>query len=318
MLAPCRIITALFVVSGVVGSAAAAKERIPAQFVHDRVWLTPRLGGEELRFYSDTGGGFNAISAEAVARLGLTTTAVGEDTVTAWPRFDDGFSLPAPPSHFMDGRLVVVDPEKLMEKDGFLGGRWFADSAWEFDYGAGTLHRLVDFVPSSADCKPVPLGFQTNAAGERTMHFPSIDVTIDGEELPMLFDSGATLTTTNASAPVFGVEPGTQVGIGFIEAAVFERWMAAHPDWRVVDSADRIGNGTRRMIEVPAVEVGGHRAGPSWFAERPDGAFGTYMAGMMDRPTLGAIGGSTLRYFRVIVDYPGSGACFRPLATSDE
>lgn len=171
---------------------------------------------ELLRFYTDTGGGFNAISAEVVARLQLTTRAVGEDTVIAWLRSDAGLAPPAPPSHFMDGRLVVVDPKALMGRDGFLGGRWFADSVWEFDYGAGTLHRLVDFVPSGVCGEPVPLGFQTNAAGERTMHFPSIDVMIDGEVLPMLFDSGATLTTTDASAPTFGVEPGTKAGIGFM------------------------------------------------------------------------------------------------------
>ncbi|HRQ65905.1 MAG TPA: hypothetical protein PKZ76_13760 [Xanthomonadaceae bacterium] len=308
----------LLVLQVVLLDAAISRERVPAEFVHDRVWLTPRLNEQPLRFFTDTGGGFNAISADAVVRLGLPTTTVEDIDVVAWPRFDTGFAPPAPPSHFMDGRLVVVDADKLRGKDGFLGGRWFADSVWEFDYGEGTLHRLTEFVPSDTDGEPVSLGFQTDADGTRTMHFPSIDVTIDGEVLPMLYDSGATMTTTDASAPIFGVEQGTEVAIGFIEASVFERWAAAHPDWRIVDSADRMGGASWRMIEVPMIEIGGHKAGPSWFAERPDGTFGEYMAGMMDRPTLGAIGGSTLRHFRVVLDYPGSAAYFRPIASAPE
>lgn len=299
-------------------SASASRERVPADFVHGRVWLTPRLAGQPLRFFTDSGGGFNAVSADVVARLGLPITTTENVDTVAWPLFDIGFTPPGPPAHFLDGRLVVVDATKIAGKDGFLGGRWFADSVWEFDYGAGTLHRLTDFRPSGADGEPVSLGFQTDSEGKRTMHFPSIDVTIDGEVLPMLYDSGATLTTTAASGPIFGVEPGTEVGIGFIEASVLDRWSAAHPKWRVVESADGIGDGSARIIQVPKVEIGGHAVGPSWFAERRDGTFREYMAGMMDRPTLGAIGGSTLRHFRVVLDYPRSSAYFRPIATVRE
>lgn len=297
-------------------SFAGSRERVPAEFLHDRVWLTPRLGGEQLRFFTDTGGGYNAISNDVVARLGLPTHAAKDLEVVAWPRFDDGFAPPAPPAHFLDGRLVV-DAAQIQGGDGFLGGRWFADSVWEFDYGAGTLHRLTDFAPSATDGARVALGFQVNAEGKRTMHFPSIDVTIDGEVLPMLYDSGATATTTAASAPFFGVEAGTQVAAGFIEASVFERWTEAHPDWRVVDAADHLGGREWRMIEVPTIEIGGHAVGPSWFAARPDGAFGRYMAGMMDRPTRGAIGGSTLRHFRIVLDYPGAAAYFRPIGMKE-
>ena len=67
------------------------------------------------------------------------------------------------------------------------------------------------------------------------------------------------------------------------------------------------------MIEVPRITIDGHAVGPVWFAEQPPGSFQKYMAGMMDRPTWGAIGGSALRYFRVLVDYPAARACFEPL-----
>jgi hypothetical protein len=91
---------------------------------------------------------------------------------------------------------------------------------------------------------------------------------------------------------------------------VLERWVQAHPDWKVIEAADQKGPQARRMIEVPGITVAGHTVGPVWFAEQPPGSFQKYMAGMMDRPTWGALGGSGLKYFRVVLDYPGATAYF--------
>ena len=101
------------------------------------------------------------------------------------------------------------------------------------------------------------------------------------------------------------------MGVALTEM-VFERWVANHPDWRVVEGGDRIGDKALRLIEVPAVTIAGHTVGPVWFAERPPGAFQKYMASMMDRPTWGAIGGSGLKYFRMVIDYPAAKAWFAP------
>lgn len=285
--------------------------QVPADFIHDQIWVTPSLGGEKLRFFTDTGGGWNAIAAPAVERLGLVSTSADSLDSVPWPKFDEGATIPQPSTHFLDGRLAVAPQQKIGSGDGFLGGRWFADGVWKFDYPAKTLHRLDDFRPEYAKFQRASLGFQTNATGVRTMHFPSIDVVIDGETLPMLYDSGATATTTAASAPEFGVEPGTEIGTSFIERSVFQRWIAANPGWRTIEKADQKGEQLRRMIEVPAMTVAGYNFGPVWFAEQPDGAFQSYMAGMMDRPTLGALGGSALKYCVVVLDYPGAAAYFR-------
>jgi hypothetical protein len=43
---------------------------------------------------------------------------------------------------------------------------------------------------------------------------------------------------------------------------------------------------------------------------RPDRAFHEWMAQWMDRPLDGALGGSALRYFRVLVNYPEGYAAF--------
>jgi hypothetical protein len=289
---------------------AAERHAVPAEFRHDQVWVTPRLQGERLRFFTDTGGGFNAIADRVAERAGMPRETLDDGELVAWPRFDEGAGIPPAPRHFMDGRLAVAPAAQLFGGDGFLGGRWFADGVWEFDYPRGTLHRLAGFVGDPAHPHRAPLGFQTNDAGARTMHFPSIAVSIDGETLPMLYDSGATATLTASAAPAFGVAPGTHIGTSFIETSVLERWVQAHPDWKLIEAADQMGKQPWRMIEVPQLTVAGHTVGPVWFAERPDGAFQSYMAKMMDRPTRGALGGSALKYFRVVLDYPGAAAYF--------
>ena len=285
------------------------RNSVPAEFLHDQVWVTPTHRGRTLRFFTDTGGGWNAIAEPVANWLALPRKRIDGRDVMGWPRFDAS-TLPPPPGYFLDGKLEVTDSAEILPADGFLGGRWFADGVWEFDYPNGKLSLLHGFRPDPNHPHRASLGFQTDASGRRTMHFPSIDVTIDGEILPMLYDSGATAMLTDGAASRFGVEAGAKVGTSFIEHEVFARWTTAHPEWEVIERADRKGSEQRRMIQVPKVYVAGHAVGPVWFAEQPSGAFQKYMAGMMDRPTWGALGGSALKYFRVVLDYPGATAYF--------
>lgn len=297
-------------------AAPIAAQPVPAQFVHDQVWLTPRVDGRELRLFTDTGGGFNAISQEVAEALGLaieTVEANGQAMqIAPFPRFDDGFGLPPAPRHFMDGRVAVVPPSAFhVPADGFLGGRWFADGIWDFDYPAGALQRLEAFEPTPG-MHGVDLGFQVRGDGQRSMHFPSMPMTVAGEELHVLLDTGATATLGEDAAAVFGLPAGTPVGTSFIEREVFERWAAAHPEWRVLGRGDALRGQSFRMIEVPELVIGGLAIGPVWFTERPPGAFQKYMASMMDRPTWGALGGSAFRHVRMVVDYPAARAWFSP------
>ncbi|KAA2284710.1 hypothetical protein [Arenimonas fontis] len=300
---------------GLAAGHSHADVPLPARFEADQVWLVPRLDGRELRLFTDTGGGWNAIGREIAEAAGwpieVVDTGQGELAVVPFPAFDEGHGIPAPPAHFMQGRLALAEPARLFGGDGFLGGRWFADGIWDFDYPAGTLTRRDAAVPP-AGSHAVPLGFQVDAAGRRTTHFPSMDIVVDGETLPVLLDTGATAHLTENSAPLFGREPDDMMGVSFIEQEVFERWVRRHPDWRVIEAGDRKGPQLRRMIEVPAVTIAGYTVGPVWFSEQPAGAFQQYMATMMDRPTWGAIGGSALKHFRVLVDYPGATAHFLP------
>ena len=292
------------------------REVLPTEFRHDRVFVVPRFKGKKIEFFTDTGGGWNAISRGMVEKLDAVIETIEDDeggslALIAFPKFDDQYAIPAPdPAYFMKGRLrVAADDARAGWGDGFLGGRWFAGKVWEFDYPRKRLSRLRSWTTPRGKAHRLALGFQVDASKNRTMHFPSFSVSIDGEDLDMLLDTGATATLTEASAPVFGLKPGDPIGTSFIEHSVFARWTDRHPDWRVLERADQ-NHDVRRMIEVPEIVVAGHRIGPVWFAEQPDGAFQQYMAAWMDRPTSGAIGGSAFRYLRVVIDYPGAAAYF--------
>lgn len=72
---------------------------------------------------------------------------------------------------------------------------------------------------------------------KNALNFPRVPVTIDGETLDLLFDTGAA---------------------SFIAASAFEKWRAKHPNWRVIERAEN-GSG-EAMIEVPQVTIAGYTA----------------------------------------------------------
>lgn len=295
------------------GAVAESAQLLPADFRHARIFVLPEtVDGDTIEFYTDTGGGFNAITHGAAELAGLeteTTQADGREiTIAEFPQFLDGQGIP-PGKAFMDGRLVVVD-DKALDEDGFLGGRWFAGKTWRFDYLSGTLSLLENWQAPANDAHAVKLGFQVNASGERTMHFARMAIEVDGEAIDVLLDTGANAMLTESSAPHFDVEPGTRVGTSFIIQSIFEQWANKHPDWTVVQAGDSVRGKAFPMIRVPEVTIAGQTVGPVWFTQRPDRNFNEYMSRFMDAPVKGAVGGSAFRYFRMIVDYPGSTAYF--------
>jgi hypothetical protein len=233
--------------------------------------------------------------------------------------------IPAPPVEALLKGCLVVAPDEQLTKDRFLdrpwcdgtfGTWWFAERVWEFDYPKNSVSVLSDWSPSATD-RPARLGFRSGPDGKRELNFPRIAVSIDGESFEMLLDTGATAELTQTSAPVFGLEPGDLVGISYITRSSLERWVVRHPEWKVLDGAEGITGHALPMIEVPEVVIAGIAAGPVWFAQRPDPVFRESMSEMMDRQIEGAIGGSALKYYRFILDYPGSAAYFARPASDD-
>ena len=206
---------------------------VPVDVIAGRFFARwPLRNGEELRFYLDTGGGFNMLFPEAVARLGLTLEPkVFEGDTITWARLSQDVGTPGFPPIPSDERLTDKHPsgsirllaprptgqfKQLIEGfgldsvrvDGILGPVWFADRVWMLDYPNRRLsYHAPDPWPSSPGHCWVPLGFQVDSIGKRTMHFPRVRVLVDGDSVDFLLDTGAMTTLTDSAWKV--VEPGT-------------------------------------------------------------------------------------------------------------
>lgn len=286
--------------------------KLPARFVDDRIFLHPRtVGGEELCFCTDTGGGSIFIRPETVRRLGLTPQKrvldAGEFTFVDPPAFGD--ETPLPMGVGMDVFLVRGDLD-WGGADGCLGQSWFADRVWRFDYPRHELTLLGhEDTSDGLHEHACPLGFQTLPDGRRTTNFPRISAEIDGDRLEFLFDTGAHAVLTPQGLEAFAGECGPRPATSFVTRSVFERWRGRHPDWRVIEHADATAD--EAMILVPLVRLAGHEVGPVWFTRRGDSTFHEWMSQWMDKRIDGALGGSLFRYFRVTVDYPNAVAYFQ-------
>jgi len=292
-------------------ASAVEGRELPSRFVGDRVFVTPMTeDGTELRFYTDSGGGFACLIESAAERFSLpieTAEWMGQPTpLTRFPAFRDGAWIPRPNIH---GDMVVVHEDcEMADVDGFLGQPWFADRVWAFDYPD---QRLVLHERAPAGLPPahtIPLGFPEDDEGERVRSFASMVFEVEGESFPMLLDTGATLRLTPEALTELAESEGT-IAASYIVASVFERWREAHPEWRVIENADANVN-REPMIEVPEVDIAGHIVGPVWFTRRPDPNFHEWMSSMMDRRIDGALGGSAFRYFTMVIDYPAARATF--------
>jgi hypothetical protein len=198
--------------------------------------------------------------------------------------------------------IPVLDETRLEAGDGMLGAPWFAGHAITFDYPRKAMTVHADgALPAVAPEHAITLALPRDEAGKPTSPYGRIQIQVAGETLDMLFDTGATVDLLPESQQLLGPGP-VERATSFITESVFARWRTAHPEWRVIEHADRTVNGGP-MIEVPSITVAGYQVGPVWFTWRPDKAFHEWMAQWMDKPTEGALGGSGLHYFRVGADW---------------
>jgi len=288
---------------------------LPTRYDEHRFYVEPvTLDGARLNFFTDTGGGL-FIFSDLVERLKLPTTKIEENGQTIElvqpPKFKEGASIPTPLGSRESLFVLPSSQRDSFSQDwsGMLGQKWFAERVWTFDYPNRRLMlRANGDLPKNKNEHRVALGFQKNSAGKRTTNFPRIQVLIDGETLDLLFDTGAsTELSKNALAALKDKRPATRA-TSFIAANIFEKWRKRHPEWRVIENAEK-GSG-EPIIEVPRVSIAGYSVGSIWFTRRSDKNFHEYMSQWMDKRIEGAIGGNALRHFRVSVDYPRAVAVF--------
>lgn len=281
---------------------------LPVSYEAHRFYAVPvTTSGVQLRLYTDSGGGLFFVPS-AVRKAGLKTRTEEGMELAEFPTFKAGHSIPG----VVGKEFVPVFSGKMtphMENlSGMLGQEWFAGRTWTWDYKLGALLWRADGDVPSDPAHTVKLGFQTDASGKRALNFPRITITVDGERLEVLLDTGATtfvkaeaLKRINAGGPA-------NRATSFMAQTTFDKWHKKHPDWAFVDDAeDPTG---QPMIRVPEVGIAGYTVGPVWFTRRPDQAFHKFMTQFMDKQVEGAFGGSGLQYFRLTVDYPKAVAVF--------
>jgi hypothetical protein len=295
---------------------------IPTRYDEHRFYVAPvTASGDTLGFILDSGIDSDLLSVELAARLRLAHEPLVHGADTMWlarlPALSPAASIPAPDSAGLlrggflevplagDGLLIARRGDA-----GVLGSPWLARRVWTFDYPGRRLlwHPSGSAVPSVAAAHRVTLGFAVDASGRRTSGFPRLGVRVADDSVDLLFDTGATMNVADSALAVLADgRPARRAG-SFIVASTFDRWRRDHPTWRVIERAEAPTGSA--MIEVPEMEIGGYHVGPVWFTSRRDADFHRAMDRLMDRPVVGSLGGSALRYFAVTVDYPRAVASF--------
>ena len=233
---------------GLIKVTSRAGMAIPVELRGGRFFAIPStIDGRTFACWLDTdGGGF--VFSDAVERFGLLVRRDGSRRFARLPSFLESKSLPALPG---SGELRVIDRDPsdpiLQGFDAQLGGTWFANRAWRFDYPNATL-TMIDQGMSDRDAIDV--------AFDRM--FPRIPAKIEGEVLTMSFDTAASIANPKVPGAA-GVD-----ATSFIPRARLERWRSAHPDWVVEDVAPGV-----RTIRVPRVVVGETKLPNVVFSTRP-------------------------------------------------
>ncbi len=298
------------------GAAVSPDIVIPTVFESGHFYATPRLAnGKSMRLMLDTGGGTaptNWISNSQADRLGITVDheceVDGQTYKAGSPSFERESQLPdlSPLCH----GVVVLPDDVAGGTPGQVVPSYFRGGTWTFDYpGREVVIRGRGWHPPK-DAHGTSLGFKTLSDGSH-IGWPRVTIKVDGEMLSMLLDSGATAKPTSKAlqADPRALTDGFTVG-SYITRSTMLRWRTSHPDWLVIENGDALFPTFGRMIRVPALEIAEWRVGPVWFIERPDEAFHSMMASLMDKPPEGAIGGNVLDRFRLTINYKGAQAWF--------
>ncbi len=288
----------------------------------DRIYLKiPTKDKDSLYVFTDTGGGYTAIYPNVVKKFGWQNKiknfkSEGEsgNIIFSEEIIENNYYYPYlnhrmrkridKPFYFAPDNNMVSEKEMELA-DGFFGQFFFMGKAWTFDYlnKKVILHKELDLDIKSKNTQKV--GFKKDRNNNPLFGHPSITIYVNGDEIPMLFDTGATFNLSkNAQLTLNSKET---IGGSFIAQSVYEKWKKENPSWRVIENGDVISEADKQysfdMIEVPLIKLGQYEVGPVWFSVRSDEAWSKYMIKTMDKVVKGAIGGSGLKYLVVSIDY---------------
>lgn len=290
---------------------------LPSILMEGRFYLKiPALNGDTLLGLCDTGGGYTAIYPKTVGRLKMDskiahvtiknettdyilTQEIYDNPVIPKPKLNPYFRAYEQNSFFeVADQATSSSFTTYIPHDVFLGQFFFIGHAWIFDYQAGKIMINAPLGENSGDKNIQKLSFKREKSGNKQFAHPRMSLSVDGDKVDMLFDTGASFILSEAGKVGLGTSRSSVAG-SFIAKSIFDTWRQRHPDWRVLEKGELTGSD---LIEVPQVQIGTLVAGPVWFASRDDEVW-RRMASSMDKPVKGAIGGSFLQYFKVQIDY---------------
>lgn len=299
---------------------------LPSLFINgERFYIKiPSVNGDTILGFGDSGGGVSMAMPAVIDKLGLQGKVkrallkglmsvkyipfadIVKDEDIPPPVPTGAWILRRPLSRVKEPFLFVppMDNElkflvQSMSLDIFLGQNFFMGKAWTFDY----INRQVWLnTPIAANEEGKPgvqrIGFKKNKNGEKIFGHPSMYIEVNGELIEVLFDTGASIVLSDSGKIAFNTKEKT-LGGSFIAKSIFDKWRKQHPEWKYYERADM----SRDVIEVPSVKIGGYEVGPVLFAKRDDENWSEGMIHTMDRVVKGAIGGSALKYLKVVIDY---------------
>lgn len=303
------------------------KMLIPSYFVEgERFYVKlPISDKDSMLGFCDTGGGICMLMPQTINKFGMDAKLrtgilkgvmplkyilfndIVQNTNFPQPYPLRSFPLRSPFVRILNPYLIVppIDEQLNMmtdvqpEMDAFLGQGFFMNKSWTFDYPKKEVWVNTPLHDVDINAPNVQkLGFKKNSNNEKIFGHPSMTIEIDGDSIPVLFDTGATIMLSENGKKQMGTEKKT-IGASFIAASIFDKWRKMHPEWKFYEKADLRAD----IIEVPTIKIGGYEVGPVLFAKRPDEAWSEGMISSMDKIVKGAIGGSALKYLKVTIDY---------------
>lgn len=298
-------------------AGAVAREPMPTVYEAGHFFVTPPAShGGTLRLIVDSGGqggtGMFVMSASSLHSSGWaarpcemsgSAVMVTDAPAAVAAILPNGKRTPCSASAFVDAR-----GKPFIGEDGVLGAGYLPGATWTFDYPQEKLWREASGWRPTSGAHPTALHLPRTADGDAA-GLPGIDLTIDGETMTMLLDTGATARPTEAGKAATGIETVNGFGVtSYAPHRLFEKWHVGHPDWELVDDGDALIAHTR-LIRVPAVQIAGWSVGPIWFTERSDANI-DFLNDYASVTLNGSVGANVFRAFRMTLDYPHDTAWF--------
>jgi hypothetical protein len=285
-----------------------ARSRLPGTVARNVIVLTPEDDAHrQLRVLVDSGG-YDLIESDAATRLGLSRAKIelggNKRETAAFPRWRLP-SLGPPATRWLIARPGALHDGFAPAIDATFGPSWMLDHPIAVDYP----HKTIESVSAPHAGTPVPLTVGVGRASIPSLPptaLVTIDVTVAGEPVTLLLDTGATARVRDAVKRLMpDEEPVHQVCL--IAMSVLEQWRRAHPSWAYAEAAfdvagDKEGAASPAIL-VPELRIASQLALPTWFIARRDASTFAAVSKQMRKTVVGDVGGDALRRWRVTFDF---------------